>query len=722
MYKKIVIIIFILLFSAISLLAQTNGTLRGTAIDSEKSPLEGVNITIKGTNLGAATDIDGIFFINNVPEGIYEITASRIGFKKVTLSNIEVKPNLTTEIHYIMAQEPIDLAKVTVTAMRQERNIADVPVATEIITSKNIEQVSAQNVGEALASSSSITMKGNGDLNSLQTASARGSTDSQVLVLLDGQRLNNSQSASFDFSTIPADFVDKIEIVKGGHSAFYGTNAVGGVINIISKSSPIGQKLSAGVKSGIGSWGSQFNTFNLSQQIGKLSYFAAFNNIQSDGKYSYKDNEGNTVDRENNDLKKNEVFLKANYSVTEKSQLNFFTSYGKWDRGLPGPVSFPSTTQRLKETRKMYNVAYENAAYNSWLFKTNVYYHRSDQNYIDSSPYALEDTDHKNEAVGFNFQNRYVLSDWLQLSSGYDFRQDKLASTKYDNRSRNIHGIYLMGEAKSDVPGLPFFKKLILVPALRYDKYTDFEGQFSPKMGIVFAHSGETSFSLRGNIGSSFRAPTFNDLYWPEDMWSVGNPNLKPEKGLNYDLGFLSELNRGTWTANFEFSYFVNDIKNLNMWKEVSPWFWQPQNIDKSLTRGTEAQLAISFFEKRMNLRAAHTYLDTKYNNEGSPLFGNYLEYRPKHKVDVGLGFDYAFASMNVIYRYLDKSYKNETNTDTIPHSNLFDANILFNHSFFGMNAVARLDVINIFDKQFVTFGDQPMPGRQLRISLGVQY
>lgn len=722
MYKNIIIAIFILLFSAVSLLAQSQGMLRGTVVDSEKLPMEGANVLIKGTSLGAATDIDGNFIIKNVQQGIYEVTASRIGFKKVTLTKIEVKPNLTTEIHFVLVQEPIDLKKVTVTAMRQERNISEVPVATEIITSKNIEQVSAQNAGEALSYFSSVTMKGNGDVNSLQTISLRGSTDSQVLVLLDGQRLNNSQSASFDFSTVPADFVDKIEIVKGGHSALYGTNAVGGVINIISKSSPVSQTISVGAKSGFGSWKSKFNTFNLSQRIGKFSYFAAFNNIQSDGKYSYKDNEGNTVDRENNDLEKNEAFLKANYSVTEKSQLNFFMSYGKWDRGLPGPVSFPSTTQRLKETRKMYNVAYENAAFNSFLFKTNVYYHQSDQNYTDTSPYAAEDTEHQNEAIGFNFQNRYAFSDWLQLSSGYDFRQDKLASTKYDHRSRNIHGIYLMGEAKSDVPGLPFFKKLILVPALRYDKYTNFEGQFSPKMGIVFAHSGEATVSLRGNIGSSFRAPTFNDLYWPEDMWSVGNPDLKPEKGLNYDLGFLAEFNHGTWLANFEFSYFVNDIKNLNMWKEVSPWFWQPQNIDKSLTRGTETQVTFSFFKNLMNLRAGHTFLDAKYNNEKSPLFGNYLEYRPKHKVDIGLGFDYKFATMNVIYRYLDKSYKNETNTQTIPPSNLFDANMLFNHSFFGMNAVARLDVINIFDKQFVTFGDQPMPGRQLRFSFGVQY
>ena len=722
MYKKFVITIFVLLFSAMSLLAQSTGTIRGTAISSDNTPLEGVNVFIKGTKLGAATDVDGNFFISTIPAGIYQVTASRVGFEKVILTQIKVKPSLTTEINFILQQQPINLEKVTITAMRQERKISEVPVAIEIISSKKIAQVSAQNTGEVLSSFSSVTMKGTSDLNSLQTISLRGSTDSQVLVLLDGQRLNNSQNASVDFSTIPVEFVDKIEIVKGGHSAFYGTNAVGGVINIISKSSPVDQKISAGIKSGVGSWNSQFHTVNMSQQIGKFNYFAVLNTLRSNGKYSYRNNEGNKQDRENNDIEKNEVFVKANYLVTEKSQLHFFTSYGKWDRGLPGPISFPSTTQRLKETRKMYNVGYENATFDSWQFKANVYYHWSNQNYRDSSPYAAEDTEHKNEAIGFNFQNRYMLNNWLQISYGYDFRQDKLASTKYNKRSRDIQGIYFIGEVKTSVPVVPVFNKIIFVPAFRYDKYTDFDGQVSPKLGVVITHSSDASLSLRGNVGSSFRAPTFNDLFWPVDTWSVGNPDLKPEKGLNYDLGLLAEFNQGTWLTNLEFSYFVNDIENLNMWKEVSPWFWQPQNIDKSLTRGTEVQFKFSFLENLLNLRAAHTYLDAKYHNDDSPLFGNYLEYRPKHKVDIGIGVDYTFANMNIIYRHLDKSFKDENNIQMIPPSNLFDANITINHKLANVNVVAKFDIINIFDKQFVTFGDQPIPGRQLRFSLGVQY
>ncbi|MFZ5516852.1 MAG: TonB-dependent receptor [Candidatus Zhuqueibacterota bacterium] len=722
MYKTIIITLALILSFIISIQAQTPGAIRGAVASSEGTPLEGVNIIIDGTTLGAATDAGGHFHIGAIPEGVYTITASRIGFAKSTMARVEVKSNQTLELRFIMQQAPIDLEKVTVTAMRLERNIADVPVATHVITSKKIQQIPAQNAGEALSSFSSITMKGNADLNSLQTISLRGSTDSQVLVLLDGQRLNNSQSASLDFSTLPVDFIEKIEIVKGGHSALYGTNAVGGVIHIISKSSPMDRNLSAGIKSGLGSWNSQFNTIHMAQQIGKFNYFIAYNNLRSDGDYSYKASDGTSKTRANNDLKKNEAFVKANYKVTDSSSLQLFASYGTWERGLPGSITFPSTTQRLQETRNMYNLAYENSASESWLFKTNAYVHRSDQNYTDSSPYAAEDTDHKNDAIGFDFQNRYSLSDWLQISSGYDFRQDKLNSTKYQKCSRDIHGFYLMGEVTTGSVRMPVFQKIILVPALRYDKFTDYEGELSPKFGVVFSHASQYALSLRGNVGSSFRAPTFNDLYWPADMWSAGNPDLKPERGLNYDLGLLAEFNPEAGKVNIEISYFVNDIENLNIWKEVSPWFWQPQNIDKSLTRGAEVQLSWSLFQNKMNVRAAHTYLDATYNSEDSPLFGNYLEYRPRHKVDAGIGLDLTFAGLNVIYRYLDKSYKNELNTQSISPSHQFDANIAVTRNVFGVAGQMRLDVFNLFDRQYVTFGDQPMPGRQVRLSFGVQY
>jgi len=722
MYKTIIITLVVCLVSSVSIQAQTPGAIRGTVTSAEGIPLEGVNIVIDGATIGAATDAGGHFHIDAIPEGAYTITASRIGYAKSTMTRVEVKLNQTLELRFILQQEPIDLEKVTITAMRLERNVADVPVATHIVTNKKIQLIPAQHAGDVLSSFGGITIKGSADLNSLQTISLRGSTDSQVLVLLDGQRLNNSQSASLDFSTFPVDFIEKIEIVRGGHSALYGTNAVGGVINIISKSSQVDQNLSAGITSGVGSWNAQFNTIHMAQQLGRFNYYVAFNNLRSDGDYSYKASDGSSATRENNDLKKNEAFIKANYKVTDSSLLQFFTSYGTWERGLPGPISFPSTTQRLKETRNMYNLAYENSASASWLFKTNVYVHRSDQTYTDSSPYATEDTDHNNEAIGFNFQNRYALSDWLQISSGYDFRQDRLNSTKYDECSRDIHGIYLMGEVTTEAVRMPVFHKIILVPALRYDKFTDYEGQFSPKLGIVFSHGGRSMLSLRANVGSSFRAPTFNDLFWPADMWSAGNPDLKPEKGLNYDMGLLAEFHPEAGQVNVEISYFVNDIENLNMWKEVSPWFWQPQNIDKSLTRGTEVQLSWSLFQNKMNVRAAHTYLDATYNSEDSPLFGNYLEYRPRHKVDAGIEFDLTFASLNLIYRYLDKSYKDELNTQTISPSHQFDARIAFSRNLFGVASQVRADVLNLFDKQYVTFGDQPMPGRQVRLSFGVQY
>ena len=727
MFKKICV--FLIFFSLIStgfIYGQTKGEICGNvkAIETGE-PLICVNITVDGTSFGAATDTKGYFSIKNIPVGTYEVTASILGYQKEKIAGVVVTTGTKTEINFQLKSEPIEMDNVTVTATRGNNLVTDVPVSTSIITSAELEQQVSQNVGEALESTGGVFIKNYGDLAGMKTISIRGSTDNQVLVLIDGQRLNNSQNSSIDFSTIPIDAVEKIEVVKGGHSALYGANAVGGVVNISTKSSKHEQKFSSDIKSSFGSNGIQIYSIDGTQQIGKIGYYLNLKHLKSDGNYKYENAQGKELKMENNDIKSNNLFFKVNYSFQHNSNLTFSTQYNKIKKGMFGTITYPSLNRRMDETISLYNLSFDRNIFSRLYLRTNAYYNKTDDKINDPDAWdeSLKYSRHKNKAFGWELQNRFILSKNIVLTYGYDYRKDELESTQLDKQKRSTNSLYLQGELESRTNIIPLINKVILIPAVRYDDYSDVGSETSPKLGIVFSKTGgDVVTSLRGNVGKSFRSPTFNDLYWPEDYWSVGNPNLKPEIGFNYDAGSIVSYNKGDFATNFEFTYFVSNLEDLIIWVPITAVQWSPQNVDKSETKGVETKLDFNLFNKSVNLNLAYTYMEAKNASKDSPDNGKYLIYRPKHKFDLGIGFQYNFFRLNFNHRYVDKSFTKSDNSIYLPAYRVYDISASVTPSVFNLKLLAKFDLLNIFDRRFIIVEDHPMPGRQVRFTIGLKY
>ncbi len=340
---------FTLLFFASSLYAETEGEICGyvKAMNTGES-LICANVVIEGTYLGAATDTRGFYCITKVPAGTFDVSATIVGYRSETKKRIIVSTGGRTEVHFELIEEPIKMDKVTITATRGYNLVTDVPVSTSIISSAELQQRTAQNVGEALESTGGVYIKSYGDVSAMKTISIRGSTDSQVLVLVDGQRLNNSQNSSVDFNTIPVELVEKIEVVKGGHSALYGANAVGGVVNIITKSAVHGKKFSGDLKTSFGSQGTQIYSVNGSQELGKFGYFLTFKHLQSDGNYTYEDAAGTEQELKNNDSQADHLFLKLNYNYMDNTSFSFSTQINRIEKGIHGTLSYPSLNRRME--------------------------------------------------------------------------------------------------------------------------------------------------------------------------------------------------------------------------------------------------------------------------------------------------------------------------------------------------------------------------------------
>ena len=616
---------------------------------------------------------------------------------------------------------------VVVTATRSEALVTSVPVATDVVSEKKIEASNAKNVGEALQAVGASFIKSYGAVGSLETISLRGSTDAQVLVLIDGQRLNDAQQGGVDLSSIPIGAVQRIEVVKGGHAALYGSDAIGGVVNIITKSMARNNSLYINANELYGTYNTRIHDVSVGQGINNFDYFISYNRTQSDGNYGYTNNAGAKVTLANGDTKLGNIFLKAGYLFNDNSRLSLFHKYYNANNGSPGSISIPNYSARNKYDNNHTSLSYDGLLIGQFVFNLNAYYINNEQHYINPESWqGIEENVYHTKALGFLASACLDIKKYGLLSYGYEFRQDKLSSSDFVNNQsmpfigdhqRNVNSLYLQNDWKYDFDQM---WKLSIVPAIRLDKYPEesIGSQFSPKIGFNFSHDEEWIGSIRGNVGRVYRAPTYNDLYWPENSWAKGNSSLRPEKGLTYDFGFIAQFTSiGNWSV--EATYFASKLNDLILW---APGVvkWMPTNIDKADIQGIESKISWHGFDNIVSIQISYTYLDAKDGSDDPTTSGKYLIYRPKDKFDMNINVNYGISSFNVFYNYIGKRFHDSQNTIELNSYNLISANIGVAPNIWGVKVNFRLEGNNLANKEIQVVQGTPLPGREIRLSIGI--
>ncbi|HBZ02131.1 MAG TPA: hypothetical protein DEO84_12510, partial [candidate division Zixibacteria bacterium] len=248
MKTKIVLFYVLFLFG----ISRAND-LTGTITDAQTgAPLPGVHISIAGTKYGAASEPDGSFTIKNLTPGEYLINIHLIGYKKGSRKITLSEPGEAT-LNIALSEAPWELDKVVVTATRTPHLLKDVPVTTEVITKEDMAATGALTVDQALDSHVGVTV--DNDLSG-KGATIRGIDPSRVLILIDGHRVIGQVRGSIDLGQISLSNVDRIEIVKGSGSTLYGSDAMGGVVNIITSKPTQSQSLESSIEYG------SFKTFD----------------------------------------------------------------------------------------------------------------------------------------------------------------------------------------------------------------------------------------------------------------------------------------------------------------------------------------------------------------------------------------------------------------------------------------------------------------------------
>ena len=476
-------------------------------------------------------------------------------------------------------QADVKLNEVVVTATKTEKDPKDVTQSVTVITAEEIRKSGATNAGEAVRGAVGVTLKDNGPRGANNTVNIRGASYPQVLVLLDGARLNSSQNGGFDLAMLPVsiDDIERIEIVRGPGSPLYGADAVGGVVNIITKK-PAGPVSVIG--GAMGSHGYDSLQLSNSGRQGSGYYSVTGTRETSDGY------------RQNSDLDQWIVNGKVGFDVSRTGSLEVAANYLSREIGVPGTVQNSSPLARQQDRNQLFGANYRQQFGKQVDLLLSASEAKEHQRYKNPDPAFPIESLHETTSRRGEGKLSWLAGPWSLVTLGYEVRKDDIDSTTSGVHSATTDAWYIQDEiAVGDA--------LIVVVGDRHDDHSVYGGQHSPRASARYRFSGAGTI-LRASAGKSFRAPTFNDLYYNDGFFS-GNPNLRPETAKEYEAGIEQPLGGGN---SIKVTGFERKVKDLISWQSGL----SPVNIDQADIKGIEAE-AVARPSKDTALSLNYTYM-----------------------------------------------------------------------------------------------------------------
>lgn len=488
-----------------------------------------------------------------------------------------------------------------VTASRTKTAIVDTPVNMNVIDAQTIENRHYTDVAEALKDVPGAVVVDNGYGAVEKKIVLNG--DARVLVLVDGRRVNQDIGsmggrASFDLNQLPdVAQIERIEVVKGHGGALYGSDAVGGVVNIITKK--------ADHKFGKRSFAMGSNQARDFKSVyafkkGKTGVTLSGSKYKQ-GYYKYKDVASDSTKRwgANSKYENNKFSIKVDQDFTDTTSLTVGYDYSKFEGFSPYSATSPSLSPVDKKTNNFY------AQYN-WLVNdedagfVNVYHNKYE--YFNFGGMEEKDT-------GFEAQQTLTVAANDTLVFGASYRKAKALNEMYYTDEHSIDNAAVFVNNTWE-----FLPSWSLNTGVRYDKHSEFGSETTMSAGLnkKFDENSHAYF----NWGQVFKAPTMDDLYYFSDAFHMyGDPNLKPETGDTWTIGYGTTINDKT---DINISYFQSNLEDAIHW-DSAPDFSSSQvkNIEEQKKNGMEISIDHELNDN-WDLTASYTYVRVRNNNNNS--------------------------------------------------------------------------------------------------------
>jgi len=595
--------------------------------------------------------------------------------------------------------------------------------STEEIPSTDIEVKNAQTVDSALDFVSGVRVTV-GQKNEPYVM-IRGFDQDKMLLLLDGIPISSPYYGYVDLNQIPTESISKIKVIKGAVSPLYGANAIGGVINIVTKEP--GEKPYLEVISSVTGDNTQFYALNCGAKSKDLSFWISGGYRESDGFEMSKDFDSKRNEdgdrRENSDYLKNSLSLKLGLESYDKFQLTVFLNYIDNEKGLPPHAS--STRPRFwrftQWKRWMTALAGELELTDNFLIKGRVFYDKYDNTLkaYDTAAYTTQANNsswtsvYDEEAIGSSLYFHFDPNDSNKIKGSVNFKNDMHQEQDdtgepwevYETRtySFGLEDELALGEKVSFLLGSSFdlFDQARTFTNQKGENVTS----FNPVMMANYRPDDKTLFY--GSVSKRTSFPTMNQLY----SETSGNPDLDEQINVNYEGGLKHNFKDITTVS---LSYFYNNVEDLiERASKNDPYL----NISKSVFAGVEAGIN-SKIGKYISAALSYTYLYARDKNPD--LLGRSakeLSYIPEHKLDLELEYttDFGF-SCDLLGAYHGKRYYYDTSGNQHGIGGYLLWNAQVSQKFFKYWQ-GSISVENIFDVNYEEEEGYPQPGRAILFS-----
>ena len=532
----------------------------------------------------------------------------------------------------VLAEDATTLDDIVVTADRKARSVDATLAPVSIITRQDIEQYQATSLPDVLRRLPGITLSNSGGAGKTTSVFMRGTNSSHVLVLVDGVKVGSATTGSIAFEDLPLDQVERIEVVRGPRSSLYGSEAIGGVIQIFTRKG--GNGFQPEVSVSVGSHNTQKANVNLAGGTEATWYNLNAGTEQTDGFNATANNQEPDADG----YARDSVALRAGHRFANGTEAEISAVHAAGDSQFDS--SFNNETHF---TQSVVSGKVTHALSDKVLLKAQLGQARDESdNYLNGQPltaFRTYNTRRNSAAV----QADVGVGENGSATVGLDWQNDQVTSDSvYDRTSRDNTGVF--ANYQTD------FGKNRVDIAARHDDNEQFGGHNTGAVAI--GRDLANGMRVTGSYGTAFKAPNFNDLYYPFS----GDPTLTPETAQNAELGISGKLAGGKaqWSANV----FSNEINNLISYP---PPDYQVSQTDKARIQGLELSATTQLAGWEVNGNAT---LQQPENRSGVDA-GKQLIYRPEQHANVDIDRELGKFRVGATVRGESQRYTDSANTES---------------------------------------------------------
>ena len=696
--------------------------LAGVVLDvSTGLPIQDAMVRVNVGEYICVTDAAGRFAVEHLPAGEYALAASRLGYASSSPVRVMVSEDVARVVCLRLEPQPIELPGQRVTGTRFSERSAAHPSA--VLTREQIHSAGFRDVAEALASLPGIMVNPGRSSSGTQEITIRGERGKRIAVTLDGVRLAEGVRGTADLSAVPLSAVERIEVRREGE---WGDAAIGGVVQITTRRSFSNEQTVATGYGAFDTWQASATTSrNFRRDIGAL----VTGEVTGSGDtYTFVNEGGRDSTRGNTALRTRKVFARVGGQSGPRRSWGIWALFHESGRGAPGAVHLSTPQARMDERRRLLSAEWAETIAGALSVTVQGSASNFRTRYRDPVTFPAHSRFDETSYVLSGVLS-FVPETWspVQLRGGVEIYRQELQGVNYlvpqrsfGRATRSAHAFWGRGVARSPVRWPAAVGSGQVACGLRYDHDGRSSDFWAPQMSLAWGWGRSRWMGFSAEWGRAFRRPLLTSLFWKQDVFSSGNPELAPEKSREWNAGF--ELRPPGISLSLGTNFFDRVCDGFIEWEKRYGGVWSPVNMPRAALVGREDACAWSPLHGRLTVGVFHTLLWATDQSADRNYRGKVLLFRPRHTYQLQVQSMYRGLEVRGDARWVDKRFTRKQNTKWLAPYRWVDLSARQTIHWRGHQAVLSLVCENFTNEPAALLEGYPLPGRSFRVRLELRW